>query len=63
MKGLTARSRLIEKNRSLVSRSFRIGAIVVGVLIVVGMVLPRLVNVNGFSPKLESELSAVLGRQ
>jgi len=41
----------------------RIGAIVVGVLFVIGLVLPRLVNVNRFRPKLESELSAALGRQ
>ncbi len=45
------------------SRAVRISAIVLGVLIVIGLILPRLVNVNSFRPKLESELTAALGRQ
>ncbi len=45
------------------SRVVRIGAIVLGVLIVIGLLLPRLVNVNSFRPKLESQLTAALGRQ
>jgi len=32
-------------------------------MILIGLVLPRLVNVNSFRPKLESEPSAGLGRQ
>ncbi|MGA7413982.1 MAG: AsmA family protein, partial [Bryobacteraceae bacterium] len=63
MKDLLASRKSIEKRTSIMSRGFRIGAIVVGVLIVGGVVLPRLVNVNSFRPKLESELTAALGRQ
>ena len=41
----------------------RIGGIVLAVLIVIAIVLPFLVNVNTFRPKLESEMSSALGRQ
>ena len=44
------------------SRKVRIGVIVLGILIVCGLVLPHLVNVNSFRPKLESELTAALSR-
>jgi AsmA protein len=44
-------------------RAIRIGAIVVGVIIVILIALPFLVDVNAFRPKLESELSSALGRQ
>ncbi len=40
----------------------RKGAIVLGVLIVGGLILPRLVNVNSFRPKLEAEMTGALGR-
>jgi AsmA protein len=45
------------------NRAIRIGAIVVGVLLVLLIVVPLLVDVNAFRPKLESELSSALGRQ
>jgi len=44
-------------------RAIRIIAIVVGILIVIAIALPFLVDVNSFRPKLESELTAALGRQ
>jgi AsmA protein len=44
-------------------RAIRIGAIVVGIIIVILIALPFLVDVNAFRPKLESELSTALGRQ
>ena len=44
-------------------RAIRIIAIVVGVLIVIAIALPFLVDVNSFRPKLEAELSGALGRQ
>ncbi len=44
-------------------RPIRIIAIVVGILIVIAVALPFLVDVNSFRPKLESELTAALGRQ
>jgi len=44
-------------------RPFRIIGIVVGVLIIIAIALPFLVNVNSFRPKLESELTSALGRQ
>jgi len=44
-------------------RILKILAIVVGVLIVILIALPFLVDVNAFRPKLESELTDVLGRQ
>jgi AsmA protein len=43
-------------------RPVRIVLIVVGILLLVALILPRLVNVNAFRPKLESELTAALGR-
>src|SRR5574337_19454 len=44
-------------------RAIRIGAIVVGIIIAVLLILPLLINVNACRPKLESELSTALGRQ
>jgi AsmA protein len=44
-------------------RTIRIIAIVVGILIVVAIAVPFLVDVNSFRPKLEGELSSALGRQ
>ena len=44
-------------------RAIRIIAIVVGILIVIAIALPFLVDVNSFRPKLESELTSALGRQ
>src|SRR5271157_6521033 len=44
-------------------RILKIMAIVVGILIVIVIALPFLINVNTFRPKLESELTDALGRQ
>jgi AsmA protein len=44
-------------------REIRIAVIGVGFLIVILLVLPFLVDVNAFRPKLESEVGAALGRQ
>ena len=44
-------------------RTIRIIAIVVGILIVVAIAVPFLVDVNSFRPKLEGELTSALGRQ
>jgi AsmA protein len=44
-------------------RILKVLAIVVGILIVILIALPFLINVNAFRPKLESELTEVLGRQ
>jgi len=44
------------------SRTVRNIAIAAGVLFAVLLLLPRLVNVNTFRPKLEAELTSVLGR-
>ena len=44
-------------------RFLKILAIVVGILIVIVIALPFLINVNTFRPKLESELTDALGRQ
>jgi len=44
-------------------RILKILAIVVGILIVIVIALPFLINVNTFRPKLESELTDALGRQ
>jgi len=44
-------------------RAVGIIAIVVGILIVVAVALPFLVDVNSFRPNLEAELTAALGRQ
>jgi len=44
-------------------RILKIAAIVVGILIVIVIALPFLIDVNTFRPKLESELTDALGRQ
>ena len=44
-------------------RTIKIVAIVVGVIIVILIALPFLINVNTFRPTLESELTSALGRQ
>ena len=44
-------------------RILKILAIVVGILIVIAIALPFLIDVNTFRPKLESELTDALGRQ
>ena len=44
-------------------RYVRIGAITLGVIILILLILPLFVNVNSFRPKIESEASAALGRQ
>jgi AsmA protein len=53
----------VTKGRNNLTRRVRIVAIALGALILIGLVLPRLVNVNSFRPKLEAELTAALGRQ
>jgi AsmA protein len=42
--------------------AYRVLAIAVGLLIVVAIALPLLVNVNSFRPQIESNLSSALGR-
>jgi AsmA protein len=44
-------------------RILKIGAIAFGILLVILIALPMLINVNSFRPKIESELAAALGRQ
>jgi AsmA protein len=44
-------------------RILKVLAIIVGILIVVAVALPFLIDVNTFRPKLESELTDALGRQ
>jgi AsmA protein len=44
-------------------RALKIVAIIVGVLIVAVLVLPFLINVNNFRPRIESELTNALGRK
>ena len=44
-------------------RALKIVAIVIGVLIVVVLALPFIVNVNNFRPRIESELTTALGRK
>ena len=44
-------------------RALKIVAIVVGVLIVVVLALPFIVNVNNFRPRIEAELTTALGRK
>ena len=44
-------------------RALKIVGIVVAVLLVIVIALPFLVDVNSFRPRLESELTAALGRQ
>jgi AsmA protein len=51
------------KKGETMSRAVRYGVIALGVLVVLGLLLPRLVNVNSFRPKLEAELTTALGRQ
>ena len=58
-----ASNRSRRKCRTMMSRPVRRIATVLGVLIGIGLILPRLVNVDNLRPKLESELTAVLGRQ
>ena len=44
------------------TRWFRIAGIAVAALLVILLALPFLINVNSFRPKIESELTNVLGR-
>ena len=44
-------------------RILKIGAIAFGILLVILIALPMLINVNSFRPKIESELMSALGRQ
>jgi AsmA protein len=44
-------------------RWFRITGIVIGVLVLLLIALPFLIDVNSFRPKIESEASSALGRQ
>ena len=44
-------------------RALQIIGIIVAVLLLTAIVLPFVVNVNSFRPRLESELSSALGRQ
>jgi AsmA protein len=46
-----------------VNRNLKILAIIVGILIVVVVAVPFLIDVNTFRPRLESELTDALGRQ
>ena len=52
-----------EKGKTDMRRNVRIASVCAAVVILIGLVLPRMVNVNSFRPKLESELSAALGRE
>lgn len=45
------------------TRKVRIASICAGVVLLIGLVLPRVVNVNNFRPELETKLSETLGRQ
>jgi len=45
------------------NRKLKIGAIAVGILLVILVALPLLINVNSFRPKIESGLTSALGRQ
>jgi hypothetical protein len=45
------------------NRAVRNGVIAVRILILVLLILPLLVDVNSFRPKIESELSSALNRQ
>src|SRR5262249_49287913 len=44
-------------------RILKIAAIVIGVLIVIAIALPFVIDANTFRPKLETELTEALGRQ
>ncbi len=48
---------------SKMKRNLKIAGIVLGVLLAIVIVLPFLINVNSFRPKIESEASNALGRQ
>ncbi len=50
------------KGKREMTRKVRIASICAAAVILIGLVLPRLVDVNSFRPKLESELGAALGR-
>lgn len=52
-----------EKQAKTLKRYLRIGGIAFAVLILILIVLPFLINVNRFRPKVESEASTALGRQ
>ena len=43
-------------------RILKIVAIILGILIVIAIALPFLIDANTFRPKLESELTGALGR-
>jgi len=45
------------------NRKLKIGAIALGILLVILIALPFLINVNSFRPKIETELTSALGRQ
>ena len=47
----------------IVNRTVKIVAIVVGVLILLVIAIPFFIDANAFRPRLESELTAALGRQ
>ena len=59
---VTAPSLRTHLNTVLKMRWFRIAGIAVAVLLVILLALPLLINVNSFRPKIESELTNVLGR-
>jgi len=44
-------------------RWFRIGGIILAIIVLILIALPLLINVNSFRPRVESEASAALGRQ
>ena len=50
-------------NTVMKTRWLRITGIAVGVLLVILLALPFLINVNSFRPKIESELTNALGRR
>lgn len=52
-----------EKQAPVIKRYLRIGAIALGALVLILIVLPLFINVNSFRPQIESEASAALGRQ
>jgi len=44
-------------------RALKIVGIIVGILILIALVLPFVINVNSFRPRIESELTTALGRK
>jgi AsmA protein len=52
-----------ETKAGALRRYLRVGAIALGVVILILLILPLFINVNNFRPKVESEASAALGRQ